>query len=73
MSLYTDLRDAGIEVSNHESDLQFPATDEALAILERHSDHRRQATRFFSLTDNGAPYIEVPFAYDPWWIQRAAK
>jgi len=68
-TLYRALVAAGIEIDHHESDLYFPATPEALAILAKFPDKEESARRF----QNEAPphvgesWVDVPFAYLPYW------
>lgn len=71
MSLYTDLVAAGIEVSNHESDLYFPSSPESRAILFNYDLESKNATCFRSNID-GKTWIDVPFAFDPFWEKRNA-
>ena len=66
MSLYTDLVEAGVKISNHYSDLYFPVTDESAAILAKHPKQKDIATTFRSNID-GVLCFDVPFAYDPHW------
>lgn len=76
MSLYTELLAAGIETSNHYSDLYFPATKESLAILNRHTLQKSNASYF---TNQAKPnrgerwWVDVPFAYDPYWEAKAKE
>ena len=65
--LYEELRAAGVPIDSHESDLYFPATERALTILARHDIHRHNARPFVCITDGGRAWMEVPFAYAPWW------
>lgn len=64
MSLYTDLVEAGIEVSNWQSDLYFPVCPVATEILAKYPKQCR--SRFKSDADGRSMY-EAPFAYDPYW------
>jgi hypothetical protein len=70
--LYDALKAAGIEMSNHESDLYFPDTPETRAILSQFPAEKANAT-FFINQVNHKPWIDVPFAYMPWWIARQSK
>lgn len=72
MSLYTDLVAAGIEVSNWQSDLYFPVTEEAREILSRHPLQKANATTFTCQITRQRHY-DVPFAYDPYWEARGAR
>lgn len=75
MSLYTELIEAGIDTSNHESDLYFPASPEALSILDRHPTQKANATRFHNQAppNVGQLWVDVPFAFDPWWEMRQTR
>lgn len=68
MSLYTDLIEAGVPVSNWCSDLYFPRTAQTTEILARHPLQRTNATVFKSNTDGVSTY-DVPFAYDLFFNQ----
>ena len=67
MSLYTDLIEAGVEVSNWQSDLYFPRTEATRAILARHPEVKASV---FKSNTTGQPTYEVPFAFDPYWDAR---
>lgn len=69
MSLYTDLIEAGIEVSNWQSDLYFIVTEETREILSRHPLQKSNATTFKNQV-TGRRCYDVPFAYDPFWEGR---
>lgn len=69
ISLYKELVAAGVEVSNHESDLYVPITPETTAILDRFPLQKGNATTFKSNTD-GAMMFDVPFAFDPAWEKK---
>lgn len=59
-------------MSSHESDLYFKATPESLAILERYPIQKSNAQRFRNKRppNVGESWVDVPFAYDPWWEAR---
>jgi hypothetical protein len=62
---YPLLVKAGAELSNHESDLYVRATGRAIAIVEA------SGWNWSRFTDaEGRAWLEVPFAYDPWWERR---
>lgn len=67
MTLYQELKAAGCEIDNHESDLYFRATKEAEAIMRKHPCNAR---RFVSQID-GALWWEAPFMFDPFWEAKA--
>lgn len=72
MSLFTEMLAAGVEVDSHESDLYVKASATASAVLRRHPAQAANALYFWDRTGGGM-WIDVPFAYDPWWHRRAAK
>lgn len=65
MSLYSELKGAGIKLDNHFSDLYFECTELSTKILKRHPECRTAQT-FISRLDKKRWY-EVPFAYVPYW------
>jgi hypothetical protein len=74
-TLFQSIKDAGIPFANHESDLYIPDTPEARAILDRFPLQRDNATRFTNQADphEGERWIDVPFAYAPWWEAKQGK
>lgn len=72
MSLYTDLRDAGCELDNHESDLYVKSDPTSREIIAQYkTDHPPcLVTRIFVNQTDGTQWIEVPFMFDPWWEAR---
>lgn len=69
MTLYEELKAAGVEIDHHESDLYFECTAESTQILDRHRSRTARASAFTSKTTQRLWY-EVPFAYDPYWEKR---
>lgn len=66
-SLYKKLVDAGVEVSNNESDLYFPANDRTREIVKEFKS--KNITEFKSNITGGKMY-EAPFMFDPFWEKR---
>lgn len=68
-TLYAALVAAGIEISNHESDLYFPVTPESKAILARFPLQKSNAKAFRNEAppNVGQLWYDVPFAYEPFW------
>jgi len=56
----------------HESDLYFPATEQARAILEKHPAQFAIHETFINQRppNVGERWIDVPFAFEPWWTRR---
>ena len=68
MTIYEQIRTAGIQFDNHESDLYVAITPESTEILNGY-EHRENIEVFISQIDK-KPWYDVPFAYDPWWAKR---
>ena len=68
MSIYTDLKDACIELSSHESDLYAMVTPENKRIIENYK-FKCNVRTFINQIDNKLWY-DIPFAYDPYWENR---
>jgi hypothetical protein len=68
-NLWAAIRKAGIEYSSHESDLYLPDRPEVWAIIDRFPVQKGIARRFKHQPD-GASWVDVPFAYLPWWKAR---
>lgn len=66
MSLYTDMVELGVPISNHYSDLYVPATPETRALIKKHG---RTAESFINQVEGGV-WLDVPFAFDPYWERR---
>ena len=66
MTLYEQLKAAGVPLDSHESDLYALATSEAheivLASCHMYSVFRNEL--------DGKLWLDVPFAFDPWWKAR---
>lgn len=65
-TLYEDLVAAGLEVSNWQSDLYVPATEEGKEIFRGH----QQAPCGFRSNADGSWMLEAPFQFDPYWQKR---
>lgn len=65
-SLYEQLRDAGCALDNHESDLYVKATPEAVRLVTA----SKRFCSYFTHQGTGELWLDVAFAYDPWWKAR---
>jgi hypothetical protein len=68
-SLYDKLKAAGQQLDHHESDLYVKWTAEANAIIRAHGGPEAANARSFTGQD-GERWIDIPFAYTPWWKKR---
>ena len=62
MNYYAELRTARCTIEHHESDLYVLATPEARKLAEGAPNRS-----FFSSQIDGRTWIELPFAYTPFW------
>lgn len=75
MSLYDEIKAAGIPFANHESDLYFRDCPEAREILARYPTSKTNAQGFINQAPphKGERWLDVPFAYLPWWEKRGCS
>jgi len=69
--LYDAAKAAGVPIGNHYSDLYLKATPTALALVKQY-DHKQSVASFTSQID-GARWLDVPFAFMPYWDARGAS
>lgn len=67
--LYTELKQAGCKIDNHESDLYVENTPKAREIIKKYG---YCFTMFISQIEH-TPWLDIPFMYSPWWDARTAK
>lgn len=72
MSLYSEMKAAAVPMDSHESDLYVMDTPAAREVLRRFETANRSAKPFISQID-GMKWLDIPFAYDPWWQQRLPR
>lgn len=68
--IYPALLKAGATMDNHESDLYVLIDDISRPILDQHSP--MGATKFRSELD-GKLWMDIPFAYLPYWERKEEK
>ena len=66
-SLYSKLVAAGIEVSNHESDLYFPVNDKTRGIVREFKSQKCQNIKTFTSNIDGKRMYSASFMFDPFW------
>jgi hypothetical protein len=64
---------AGVEFDHHESDLYLRDCPEAREILEEFPLNKSNATTFRSEIEPRDMWLDVPFAYEYWWIKRRVQ
>lgn len=67
--LFTLIEEAEISYDHHESDLYLPATPEVGRLMR---ETGTTGKLFWSQTDK-TMWVDIPFAYLPWWEARAKK
>ena len=73
--LYDEVAKRGITHEHHYSDLYLPATEEVRMLLLHYGHHKRgdrSTPSPFRHQVEGGIWIDVPFAYAPYWRERAA-
>ncbi len=65
-TVYQDMLAQGIEIDHAEADLFVPDTPAAHAVLARHPAFEAITTRFRP-TGSARFWLEIRFAYDPFW------
>lgn len=70
-TLYEALRDAGVPLDHHESDLYAKVTDASRAIIGTYIKSAPLISSTFRSRLDGELWFEIPFAYQPWWEARA--
>ena len=68
-SIYLQLKEAGVQLDNHESDLYALVTDESKRILQSYK-YKSQVTTFKSEIDKKL-WFDIPFAFEPYWERKA--
>lgn len=71
ISLYDKLKMAGCKIDHHESDLYVEATDTARKIIkEAQREEPSIRMEYFNSQIDGKQWIDVPFHYAPYWIEK---
>jgi hypothetical protein len=65
ISIYQKLKNAGIPIESHESDLYCPVTADSTAIVKTYKYYKNVKT-FMNQVDH-TQWYEIPFAYLPYW------
>ena len=73
LSIYERAKAAGIPMDSHESNLYLKDTPEARRILQewREESGRDGFVTYFHGNIDGAQWMDIAFAYDPFWTRRA--
>lgn len=70
-SLYARLKEEGIEIANHYSDLYFPVTPETSRILRK--EYPKAKVEIFINLKTKTPWYDVFGGYDPYWEECERK
>lgn len=65
-TIYIDAKQLGLQIDNWQSDLYILSTLEAHDLIRC---HKPKNVSYFTGND-GLPWIEIPFAFDPFWSRR---
>ena len=71
-SIYVRAKAAGLEIDNHASDLYLKDTPEARRIIKDWEiDTGRDAlVKYFHSDVDATHWMEISFAFDPFWIKK---
>jgi hypothetical protein len=70
MSIFEEVKQLGVFYSNHESDLYIPKLPQTEELINRY-EFKHLVTEFH--TSNGQRWYEIPYAFDPFWVNKAGK
>jgi hypothetical protein len=74
MSLYQDLVTAGCQIDSHESDLYVKHNADAVRIIAEFEAAGGITNKvLFTSRVDFQTWIELPFAYEPFWIAKAGR
>lgn len=65
--IYQQLKDAGVQLDNHESDLYALVTPESEKIVAEYP-HKSNVRKFKG--SDGKMWFDIPFAYEPYWDKK---
>jgi len=68
--IYQDMKDAGVEMDSHESDLYVPVNETTRAILAKYPTQSRS---IFHCNIDKQLWFDIPFAFLPFWEKRTVK
>ena len=71
MGIYKEILALGVPIDSHESDLYVKDTPEVRELLNEYQ-YQSNVTEFTNEID-GAHWLDIPFAYEPWWRRRLGQ
>src|SRR5688572_29388364 len=69
--IYEQMLAAGVETGNHASDLYVPVTPTSIELVARYEFKRN--VKIFRNNIDGTRWYDIPFAYTPYWEERARR
>ena len=70
MSIYQEMKDSGVAMDSHESDLYVPVNETTCAILAKYPEQSRSV---FLCTIDKKSWFDIPFAFLPFWEKLTTK
>ena len=70
MSIYEELKNAGVPLDNHESDLYAKVTPESREIVRKYYKLPTVSVHTFRSQIDHELWYDIAFAYTPWWEER---
>ena len=68
MNIFEQVKAAGIEYDNHESDLYIPVNDATAALIAQYEF--KANVRVFTCNITKKIWYDIPFAYTPFWDKK---
>ena len=68
MSIHSELKEAGVKLDSHYSDLYAEKTPESKKIIDKY-EFKKNVTTFINQKNNKVWY-DIPFANQDWWDKR---
>lgn len=65
MDIYEQLKNAGVKLDHHESDLYAKVTPESIEIINKWN--YKSIVRIFTSNIDDSMWYDIPFAYTPFW------
>jgi hypothetical protein len=71
MNIYQEIKDLGVKIDHHESDLYVPVTTETTKLINKY-EFKNNVKSFVCNIDKKTWY-DIPFAYSPFWDNKQQR
>ena len=73
MTIYQQMKAAGVPMDSHQSDLYAKVTDESRAIVDAYEFKANVKTFTSTYAYGPGLWYDIPFAFDPFWQNKERK